>query len=310
MNKYDSKSLMPIQLENLSKVYRGKKGRKVQALDNVSLAVQQGEVFGFLGPNGAGKSTSIKALMGLIRPTSGQILLCGQPVSDVRSRQNVGYLPENPSFYEYLTGREYLRFVAGLFKIEAGKAATSIDEVLKRFSLTDAADNPLRSYSKGMVQRLGLAQALVHDPEIYVLDEPMSGLDPQGRALVKEIILERKARGKTVFFSTHITSDVEKICDRLAIIVNGRIQVIRSVDEIMRSGMTGYRVRSRGGEKLVDQYRGVHLSNGEIEIEVASSGLTDLIEKIDSAGATVELIEPVRHDLEEYFLSIVDKASA
>ncbi|NCP04398.1 MAG: ABC transporter ATP-binding protein, partial [Deltaproteobacteria bacterium] len=195
-----------IEINNLFKVFRGKKLARVEALKDLSLAIPKGEVFGFLGPNGAGKSTTIKTLMGLIRPTSGRVRLMGLDVTDARSRLLVGFLPENPAFYDFLSAREYLQFVGRTFKMEPALLKKRIEEVLERFDLVAAAKRPMRGYSKGMVQRLGLAQTLVHDPDLYILDEPMSGLDPLGRALVKDLIKELKQKGKTVFFSSHITS--------------------------------------------------------------------------------------------------------
>jgi len=202
--------MQAIEITELCKVFKGKKGAVVEALKGISLSVGQGEVFGFLGPNGAGKSTTIKCLMGLLKPTFGSASIMGRPISDPAARQAVGYLPENPAFYEYLTAEEYLLFVGRVFKMPEALLARRTEEMLKLLELWDARRRQMRGYSKGMVQRLGLAQTLIHDPDVYILDEPMSGLDPIGRALVKEIILDLKKRGKCVFFSTHITDDVER----------------------------------------------------------------------------------------------------
>ena len=222
-----------IDISGLCKHFNGKKMTRVEALKNLDLLISPGEVFGYLGPNGAGKSTTIKCLMGLIRPTAGTATMMGEPIGSVASRAKVGFLPENPAFYDYLSAEEYLHFVGKAFKMPQALLSRRADETLKLLELWDARKRPMRGYSKGMVQRVGLAQTMIHDPDLYILDEPMSGLDPLGRALVKEIILGLKKRGKSVFFSTHITDDVEKICDRVGVIVKGRLEAMDSVENIV-----------------------------------------------------------------------------
>ncbi len=300
----------PIVIQNLSKVFRGKRGRKVLALSDVSLEVSEGEVFGFLGPNGAGKSTTIKALMGLVKPSNGQALLCDCPVDHVDARRNVGYLPENPAFYDFLSGRNYLRFVAKSFQMPTSAAETSIQKTLERLDLADAADRSLRGYSKGMIQRLGLAQTIIHDPQVYILDEPMSGLDPQGRALVKELIIELGELGKTVFFSTHITSDVEKICDRLAIICKGKLQVVTGVEEILHQGIEGYLLVASGIASEQPLAGQVATRKGtEVEYTVGKDELILLLDAIKKNGGSIERLEPLKRDLENYFLDVVKNSS-
>jgi len=191
--------MVALELQNLCKRFTGKKHQSVEALKDISLTIGQGEVFGFLGPNGAGKSTTIKCLMGLIRPTSGTASIMGEAAGSEAARARVGFLPENPAFYDYLSAEEYLLFVGRVFRMQESLLARRTEEALKKLELWDARKRPIRSYSKGMVQRVGLAQVLIHDPDLYILDEPMSGLDPLGRALVKEIILDLKQRGKSVF---------------------------------------------------------------------------------------------------------------
>lgn len=284
-----------LQARALSKTYR-KRTKHVSALQALSFDLPRGEVFGFLGPNGAGKSTTIKILTGQVRATSGEAELLGHPVGAVAARQLLGYLPENPSFYDFLNGREYLRFIARCFSLEKENYQKRIDQVLAQVDLAMAADRPIRTYSKGMVQRLGIAQTLVHDPDLFIFDEPMSGLDPMGRALVKEIIKDLKREGKTVFFSTHITSDVEEVCDRLGVIVAGRLRVLDSVENILRDASGGYRVQ------VIDA------AAERQEVAVAQALLQPELERLWAAGARIERIEPQRQNLESFFLDVVNRA--
>jgi ABC-2 type transport system ATP-binding protein len=220
----------------ISKKYNSwPRGNKVLALDNFSLQIEQGEVFGFLGPNGAGKSTALKMLLNFIYPNAGTVSLMGRSVSDRRSRGVIGYLPENPYFYDYLTAEEILWFGGKASGLTKSKILERSEMLLHRMGLLSARKRPIRTYSKGMVQRVGLALALVHDPEVVVLDEPMSGLDPIGRKLVGDLILELKSLGKTVFFSSHILTDVERLCDRAGILVNGRLRLVGSLSDLLSS---------------------------------------------------------------------------
>lgn len=302
---------LPIEISLLSKLFRGKKRQHVEALRELSFNINPGEVFGFLGPNGAGKSTTIKILMGLIAPTSGSARLFGRPVTDVSARQSVGYLPENPAFYDFLTAREYLSFVGRTFKMENKDIVSRTENVLDQFELTVAADRRIRSYSKGMVQRLGLAQALLNDPDLYILDEPMSGLDPLGRALVKDVIKELKQRGKTVFFSTHITADVEAVCDRVGVVVKGKLEALETVEGIMQSGVEGYTVQVKGDCDLV--MHGITLleEQGDLrEYSVSRENFNDFVALVAAGGGKINLIEARRKDLEEFFLDIVKLSNA
>lgn len=302
-------TIAPIVTQGLSKAYRGKKGNPVQALSELSLEIKPGEVFGFLGPNGAGKSTAIKILMGLVQPTSGTARLFDLPVGDPMARRRVGYLPENPAFYDFLTAREYLRFVGAAFGLADEAIHEQSTRVLTLLNLQAAADRPVRGYSKGMVQRLGLAQTLLHDPDLYVLDEPMSGLDPIGRALVKEIILGLKERGKTIFFSTHVTADAERICDRVGVIVDGIFQEARVVGDLLREGVDGYFCRVRGmATATLDLFEVIATGGGVCEIFVPRIRFDDFAGKVLEAGGSFDLIEPRRRDMEEYFLALVRSA--
>ena len=297
---------LAIEIQALSKTYTTKKLRKVHALSQLTLTVGQGEVFGFLGPNGAGKSTTIKSLVGLIRPTAGTAHIFGVPVNRPPARKRVGFLPENPSFYDFLTAREYLSFVGSAFGMDKSSIATHSDHVLSLLDLQAAAKRPIRGYSKGMVQRLGLAQTLLHDPDLYILDEPMSGLDPIGRALVKDIILDLKKQGKTVFFSTHITADVETVCERVGIIVGGVLQTVNSVQSVLEEGVIGYQVKARGIKAEWSDELGCTCTEGELY--VAKDQLTRILGLLQNKGVVVDLVEPQRKDLEAFFLETVSRS--
>lgn len=284
-----------IEIVGLCKQFTGKRMNKVDALKGLDLEIAQGEVFGFLGPNGAGKSTTIKLVMGLLKPTSGISRIMGVDSSQTESRRHVGFLPENPAFYEYLSAEEYVTFVGSQFGMDGALLKGRTEEVLKRMDLWEARKRPMRGYSKGMVQRVGLAQALVHDPDVYILDEPMSGLDPIGRALVKDIILDLKKRGKCVFFSTHITDDVEKVCDRVGVIDKGQLLVVDSVTKILQRGVEGYTV-------LVISPEG-HLN----EQFVGKDDLQSFIKQATDNNQSIEKIEPRSKDMEAFFLEIVEQ---
>ncbi len=280
-------------IKGLRKVYRGTKLQKVTALVGLDLEVKPGEIFGFLGPNGAGKSTTIKSIIGLIRPTGGEVLVFGVGAGNPGSRIRIGYLPENPSFFEFMTAREYLRFVGTTYGMAHQVIEKECARVLELLDLSHAADRPIKGYSKGMIQRLGLAQALVHDPDLYVLDEPMSGLDPLGRALVKDIIRDLKKRGKTVFFSTHITADVEAVCDRVGVIAQGVLRAEDTVDAILENGITGFVIRYRRPDGIDEEKL---VSREELDVTIRT-----LLEMHN----TINGVEPQRKDMESFFLSIV-----
>jgi ABC-2 type transport system ATP-binding protein len=213
-----------IRIENLQKSFRlGFIPKTKEILKGITFSVQEGEIFGYLGPNGAGKTTTIKCLLGLIFPDKGKIEIFGQPHLSARARQALGFLPENPYFYDYLTAREFLAFYADLFGLGRREKDKRIVQLLKLVGLERAAGLQLRKFSRGMLQRIGLAQALVNDPKLVILDEPLGGLDPLGRKEIRDIIVRFKREGKTVFFTSHILQDIEMICDHVAIIVGGRI---------------------------------------------------------------------------------------
>ncbi len=223
----------------LSNIYRSFKNhfweRKKAVLKNISLEVYQGEVFGFLGPNGAGKTTTIKIITGLLKPDSGGVTVCGHPANSLEAKRNIGFLPESPYFYEHLTGYEFLKIHALLGDHKNYK--DRVIELLNRVGLKHAAKLPLRKYSRGMLQRIGIAQTLVADPGIFILDEPLTGLDPIGRKEIKDLILEQKAKGKTIFFSSHILPDAEAVCDRIGIIMNGEIVQVDELEKLLKQNI-------------------------------------------------------------------------
>ena len=291
--------MQAIEISNLSKTFKSKGGARIEALKDLSLSIGPGEVFGFLGPNGAGKSTTIKLLMGLITPTAGSARLMGDDSRSHRARRHVGYLPENPSFYDYLSAWEYLLFVGHVFGMQGSLLTERAGSVLRLVDLWDARNRSMRGYSKGMVQRLGIAQTLLHDPDVYILDEPMSGLDPIGRALVKDIILDLRAKGKCVFFSTHITSDVETVCDRVGIILHGVLRSVEKVEMILHEGVIGYSL----------QVRDAATGRNE-ELYTEKSELSGLMSKLAAEGREIVFVEPKRKSLEDFFLDIVKGKNA
>src|SRR5947209_18266905 len=234
-----------VEIENLTKDYEvgfWRKGR-VRALDGLSLTVERGEIFGFLGANGAGKSTTMKLLMRLIYPTAGRAAILGRDINDISMHARIGYLPEHPYFYDYLTAREFLEYCAELFGYTRADCRTRAKDLLARVRLDDKSwDKQLRKFSKGMLQRVGIAQALVNDPEIVFLDEPMSGLDPVGRREIRDLIASLRARGTTVFLCSHILSDIEVLCDRAAILRRGRLAHVGRLEEL----------REKGGERAME----------------------------------------------------------
>jgi ABC-2 type transport system ATP-binding protein len=297
--------LPAIEIEDLSKTYQGKRRQRIEALQNLSLSLASGEVFGFLGPNGAGKSTTIKVLVGQLKPTGGSARIFGQNVDTPQARSRIGYLPENPAFYDFLTAQEYLQLVGRCHAMSAQTIRRESSRILSLLDLTDAARRPIRGYSKGMVQRLGLAQALLHSPDLYILDEPMSGLDPVGRALVKEIMLELKRQGKTVFFSTHVIADVEAVCDRVGIVAKGKLCAEDAVSDIIAAGIDGYLVRLAGiPPETLWAYR-MEPAPECTTLFVPREKFSFVLRQLDQAGCPVQLIDPHRKSLEDFFLKTI-----
>jgi ABC-2 type transport system ATP-binding protein len=228
-----------IETRSISKTFRGDlRTKPVKALEGLDFEIGQGEVFGFLGPNGAGKSTAIKILLNLIYPDTGSASILGKDVRNKDVRRSVGYLPENPYFSDYLTAEELLWFAGRVSGLEKNTLRDRSDVLLNKVNLQQARKRQIRTYSKGMVQRAGLAMALIHDPKVVILDEPMSGLDPIGRKMVGDLILELKAEGKTVFFSSHILTDIERFCDRVGIIINSKLRLVDRLENLLKGNTT------------------------------------------------------------------------
>ena len=304
-----------IEIENLTKEYPF--GflhlKKKTSLEGLNMQVEMGEVFGFIGPNGAGKSTTIKLLMGLIFPTAGSARILGRLISDVGMHKDIGYLPEQPYFYDYLTAAEVLDYFARFHDLTAADRKERVGRMLKKVGLETARKIQLRKYSKGMLQRVGLAQAILHDPKLVILDEPMSGLDPVGRREVRDIILELKREGKTVMFSTHILSDAETLCDRVGVIVGGKLQGVGAPGQLVDMKTQGMEIlfELKGASnapllaratKTGDYYR----------LQVAEEELYAAMEQLRSAGARILSVTQVKATLEEFFMNLVeaDRAQA
>src|SRR5438105_2410979 len=297
-----------LKTKALSKTFRvGFWGRPVTAVDRLDLEVKRGEIFGFLGPNGAGKTTTLKMLMGLIFPSSGRAEVLGRPVPDRQAQRKVGYLPETPYFYEYLTPEEFLDFAGALCDVPAAARRRRADALLTRVGLDHARGRPLRKFSKGMLQRIGIAQALMGDPEIVVLDEPMTGLDPLGRKDVRDLILELRREGKTVMFSTHILPDVEMTCDRVAIVVGGRVASVGRLAALLSPRVLSTEVVLRpaaGGAipALPDGARRLPATD-DVALELPADANVDAFLRAALAlGAVVLSVTPRRESLEDLFV--------
>ncbi len=303
-----------IQIENLSKDYETGfwKKKKVRALDDLSLSVEGGQIFGFLGGNGAGKTTTIKILMTLLFPSAGSAKILGRDISDVHMHTSIGYCPENPYFYDYLTAFELMNYFGEIFGLSGVKQKDKTAELLTKVGLAEKDWNKqLRKFSKGMLQRVGLAQSLVNDPEIVFLDEPMSGLDPMGRREIRELIAELRRAGTTVFMSTHILSDVEALCDEVAILRNGKLAATGKLDDLLASGagqqsfeITASGVSAAGLAGYTSSARTTisERANG-VSLEVGSEAeIDDAIKAIRESGGKLLSVQPVKQSLEELFV--------
>lgn len=298
-----------IETQSLTKVYKGSLGRRSEpALDSLDLRVEANEVYGFLGSNGAGKTTAIKILCGLIRATRGSACVCGVDVGKRVSRKMIGFLPENPYFYEYLTPRESLDFYGRLENLSREERAKEWDRLSELLDLRSIADRRIREFSKGMRQRLGFAVALTGNPKVLVLDEPMSGLDPLGRRMIRELILRMRDEKKTVFFSSHILVDVEQICDRVGILRAGKMVVQGPIHELLGRRDNQVEVVVDGlSNGLVEELKGRTSSCREsgggwrfLCRDVASAN--ELLKRVQGHGGTVHEFTPVKESLEDYFM--------
>jgi ABC-2 type transport system ATP-binding protein len=309
--------VLAIDAEQLSKVYRLGfwRRRSLRALDGLSLRLAAGEVMGLIGPNGAGKSTTIKLLLNLVLPTSGRAMLFGKDARDPRSRQGVGYVPENPAPYEYLTGREYVELQARLAGLAGADLRRRVDEVVELTGLGPLSRLQLRRYSKGMTQRTVLAGAVVAEPQLLILDEPTSGLDPLGRRLVRDLIMREKKRGAAVLFCTHIISDVESLCDRVMLVAGGRLVREGRVAEMLTEQGAEVEVITSGASAeavtgLVGPLSGSIVAAGERTIvHLHAPRLQEALKVMTAAGVSVLRIQPVRFSLEDEFVKTIQELS-
>jgi ABC-2 type transport system ATP-binding protein len=304
-----------IAVRDLTKTYRTPfRRKKVEALRGVTFSVKRGHIFGFVGPNGAGKTTTIRTLMGLIKPSSGTASIGGKPVPSRAARARVGFLPESPYFYDYLTVGELLDLAGRLFGIPRDVRKQRANELIERVGLDRARTQSLKKFSKGMLQRAGLAQALMSDPEIVVLDEPMSGLDPLGRKEIRDLMLELRDKGKTVFFSTHILSDVEAITDDIAIIARGQLQAQGTPAELVTKTLLGTEITVRSeneldGELTANASRVLRAGNATTVVLPSDGDVDAWIDRAHAAGAKIVAVSPRHETLEDLFLREVAKAS-
>ena len=296
-----------IRAENLGKVYQ----RGAAALEGLDLTVEAGEVFGFLGPNGAGKSTTIHLLLDFIKATSGTAYLFGEPAGRAASRRRLGYLPESVNLHTYYTGRNLLIFYARLQNMPVDMRAGHIDDLLQLVGLQDAADQQVSQYSKGMLQRMGLAQALLGDPELVILDEPTANLDPVGRKEFRDILLNLKTQGKTIFISSHILSEVESVCDRVAILQQGRLRRVGTLDELSRSAGVQIIVGHLPGaatEALTTIGARIDLARGQATIHCPDESVQRQVAGVlERHGVAVERVEIEQQSLEEIFFAAIGK---
>ena len=291
--------------------------RPHRALDALNLSIEPGEVFGFLGPNGAGKTTTLKLLLQLIFPTSGRAEILGRPVGDVRTRQRIGYLAENPSFYDYLTAEELLTYFAQLFGYDAATRRKKVGGLLDRVGIGAERRFQLRKFSKGMIQRIGIAQALLNDPELVFLDEPMSGLDPLGRRDVRQLILELRDQGRTVFFSSHILADAEALCSRVAVVAKGRLVAQGRLAELTEFNVHGWELVVQNLTPTALEAvrtlttRATRISEGRYSLELSAASPPDqVVAQLVTAGASVVSLNPLRETLEDFFVERVQRVAA
>ncbi len=301
--------MQTIRTENLTKVYKNFR-KSILALSNLNLTVQQGEIFGFLGPNGAGKTTTIKLLLNLLKPTSGHAFIFGKETFSKESRYKIGYLPENPHFYDFLYARDIINARINLHHIDKKEGQKRANELFDFLGLKNIDRLALRKYSKGMIQKIGIIQAIVHKPGLLILDEPTSGLDPVGRKKVRELLLSLKQEGTTIFFSSHILHDVETICDRIGIIVKGELSFTGTTGEIMRKGISDYEIVADGLSDEAASFLGHYNLRREGEfyrITLAKDEVGKIIDYLRQHNANIVSLEPSASPLERIFLETIEK---
>ena len=302
-----------LKIDNLVKDYTsGFLRKKVRVLQNVSFSVNKGEIFGFVGPNGAGKTTTFKVILGFVALTGGRVELMGEPLGDVKVKRRIGYLPENPYFYDYLTGEELLNYMGELHGVNGDRLPGRVDDLLEKVKMTHARKIQLRKYSKGMLQRVGIAQALINDPEFLILDEPMSGLDPIGQREIRELILEQKELGKTILMSSHILSDVEALCERVAIIINGKVVKSGDLVKLFEDIHSMYEMLLR----IVDEKVLSYLDDLNVTVEKRAGLMvlkfneeikTRVLEVVSESGGDIIALHPLRKSLEGLFVEEAGK---
>ena len=288
--------------------------RPYRALDRLSLQIEQGEVFGFLGPNGAGKTTTLKLLMQLVYPTSGRAEMLGRPLGDLAAKRRIGYLPENPYFYDYLTAEELLTYFAALFGYAGAERRRRASRLLDEVGIGAERRLQLRKFSKGMLQRVGIAQALINDPELVILDEPMSGLDPLGRRDVRALILRLRDRGCTVFFSSHVLSDAEALCSRVAIVARGRLLSTGRLSDILAFGARGWELVVASTDDQAIAALGARVRQvtrigaGRYQLELPADAAPEaLLTELTAHGAHLVSLNPIHGTLEDFFVEQVEK---
>jgi len=303
----DSKA---IEITNLSKIFKGGARGEVRALDDVSFDVHTGEIFGLLGPNGAGKTTMVKLLLGSLYPTSGTASINGHDISTEAARHKIGFLPENHQFPSYLTGRQMLLYFGGMAGLPQAELKTKIDFLLKMVGMFDWRNSKLKKYSKGMMQRLGLAQALINDPEIIFLDEPTDGVDPIGRREIRDILLNLKRQGKTIFLNSHLLSEVESVCDRVGILNKGKLIKTGPIGELI-TAKPAYRVETAGLTeniigKIKESFPGANIEDNIISITLDDSKqINNLVDLLRQSEIDVISVTPIKVSLEDSFMRLI-----
>ena len=300
-----------IVVEGLTKAYKGGLGNSAAAVSNLSFKVNKGEIFGFIGPNGAGKTTTIKMLLGLLFPTSGKAEVLGKPTGDIEAKRSISYLPESPYFYEHMTAVEVIDFYCKLFRMDAKARKQKVSELLERVGLAESGGKNLREFSKGMLQRVGIAQALINDPDLLFLDEPTSGLDPIAHKDIQDLILSLKEKGKTVFISSHQLSDIEMVCDRVAIINRGKLVRLGTMEDLLHAGRTVITISNCDAEtadKIKPLAERVSTDGERMRVYVETDdGVHNVLEMIRGKAKLVSVV-PQKQTLEDLFVDIVREA--